>query len=418
MNFELIDESDAGQEAAPVNIVVIGAGGGGCNAVNGMIANGIQGVKFIAVNTDLQALSKNRAEKRLQIGAKITGGRGAGGKPDIGEKSALEDRETIAAALKDAHMVFVTAGMGGGTGTGAVPIIAQIARSQGALTVGVVTKPFDFEGPHRMRQAEEGIEKLRESVDTLIVIPNEKLLANVDRRTPILQAFAKADSVLRQGVESISDLIIKTGFINIDFADADTVMRGQGDALMVIGYGQGENRAEQAASNAMDNPLLEDTSIKGADKVLVYVAGGEDFSLVEYEEIVNFITADVDENAVKICGMYIEPELEDKIKVTVIATGFKRDAAGEAGKIKAIDSGKGSDTISVLEFESMKDRTRGLPPRNDYSGYSSGGYSGSGFSKDGYRDDYLDVPTVIRDRRFGGGAASFAEGTGTEGRSG
>jgi len=403
VNLEVVEVEDVAQEAAPVKIVVIGAGGGGCNAVNTMIENGIEGVQFIAINTDAQALNKNKAGKRMQIGSKLTGGRGAGGKPEIGEKAALEDREAIAAVLKDANMVFVTAGMGGGTGTGAAPVIAQIAKSQGALTVGVVTKPFEFEGSYRMRLAEEGITKLRESVDTLIIIPNQKLLSNVDRRTPILQAFSKADDVLRQGVESISDLIIKTGFINIDFADAETIMRDQGDALMVIGYGEGENRAAEAASNAMDNPLLEDTSIKGANRVLIYAAGGSDFSLIEYEEIVNYITADVDDEAIKICGMYIEPDLDDKIKVTVIATGFDAAAGENPGSamqkpVKAIGAmkGKGGDTMSGDEWATITSRrSMGLSPRN------------------GTPED-LDIPTVIRDRRFQG--SGWPEGTGTNGR--
>jgi cell division protein FtsZ len=401
MNFDVVDEKT--QDAEPVNIMVIGAGGGGCNAVNGMIDSGIKGVSFVAVNTDVKDLKKSKAETKLQIGSKLTGGKGAGGKPEIGEKAALEDKELITNALRGSDMVFVTAGMGGGTGTGSAPVIAQIAKDMGALTVAVVTKPFDFEGRYRKCLAEEGIDKLRSAVDTLIVIPNQKLLGNVDRHTPALQALSKADDVLRQGVQSISDLITETGFINIDFADADTVMRDQGDALMVIGYGSGEDRAANAASNAMDNPLLEDISIKGATRVLIYVAGGPDFSLVEYDEIVNSITADIDNNAIKICGMYIDPGLEDNIRVTVIATGFETEVARQAQKSQKPEGEKqrSNDFITEEEFKNMRERSRGhdfLSRRNNYPA------------------EDLDVPTVIRDRRFINNSGSGGEHTGTDGR--
>jgi cell division protein FtsZ len=238
---------------APATIKVIGAGGGGSNAVNRMIECGLQGVEFIAVNTDMQDLNKSKAETKLQIGSKLTNGRGAGGKPEIGEKAANEDKDLIGDAIKGADMVFVTAGMGGGTGTGSAPVIAKIAREEGALTVGVVTKPFGFEGPYKMRLAQEGIKKMRESVDTLIIIPNQLLFNVVERRTPLTQAFLKADDVLRQGVQGISDLITETGLINIDFADVESTIKGQGDALMGIGFGSGENRAADAANHAIDD---------------------------------------------------------------------------------------------------------------------------------------------------------------------
>ncbi|MDR1058691.1 MAG: cell division protein FtsZ [Treponema sp.] len=401
MIFDVVDEKT--QDVEPVNIVVIGAGGGGCNAVNGMIDSGIKGVSFVAVNTDVKDLKKSKAETKLQIGSKLTGGKGAGGKPEIGEKAALEDKELIANVLRGSDMVFVTAGMGGGTGTGSAPVIAQIAKDMGALTVAVVTKPFDFEGRYRKGIAEEGIGKLRNAVDTLIVIPNQKLLGNVDRHTPILQAFSKADDVLRQGVQSISDLIVETGFINIDFADADTVMRDQGDALMVIGYGSGEDRAADAASNAMDNPLLEDISIKGATRVLIYVAGGPNFSLVEYDEIVNFITADIDNNAIKICGMYIDPGLEDNIRVTVIATGFETEAARQTQKLQKLEGEKQrpNDFITEEEFKNMRERSRG----HDFLSH-----------RNNYPEEDLDVPTVFRNRRFINSSGSGGEHTGTDGR--
>jgi len=385
MNFEVLSES--GKIDEPVSIVVVGAGGGGSNAVNGMIERGIKGVKFLSVNTDKQALRNNRAELKLQIGSQVTGGWGAGGNPEIGEKSALEDKEQISKALEGADMVFVTAGMGGGTGTGSAPVIAQIAKSLGALTVGVVTKPFEFELGYRMDLAEKGIAKLKDAVDTLIVIPNQRLLNNVDRKTSIPEAFRKADDVLRQGVQAISDSIIETGLINIDFADAVTVMKDQGDALMAIGYGTGENRVEEAVSSVLDNPLLEDTSIKGATRALVYVAGGDELPLVEFDDVIKRVTADMDKNAIIIPGLYLDPSLKDKIRVTVIATGFNTEK--EIPKLEIVKPSKG-EIITDSEYEAIT--KTGLFP--DF------------LVPRGKRDDYkytgedLDVPTVIRDRRF------------------
>ena len=385
MNFEILGETF--KVEAPVSIVVIGAGGGGSNAVNGMIERGIKGVKFIAVNTDLQALRNNKADVKLQIGAQVTGGMGAGGMPEIGEKAALEDKEQIAKVLEGADMVFVTAGMGGGTGTGSAPVIAQIAKGLGALTVGVVTKPFDFELPYRMDLAQKGIARLREAVDTLIVIPNQKLLDNVDRRTSIPEAFRKADDILRQGVQGISDSILETGLINIDFADAMTVMKDQGDALMAIGYGSGENRVEEAVSSVLDNPLLEDTSIKGSTRALIYVAGGEDLPLMEYQDVVKRITQDMDRNALVIPGMYLDSGLKDTIRVTVIATGFSAERGNE--KLELIRSQKG-EVISHEEFNAFTGNVINadfLPKRDKRDEYR-------------YDNEDLDVPTVIRDRKF------------------
>ena len=388
MNFELLSEvSEAPKMENPVSIVVIGTGGGGSNAVNGMIECGIRGVKFIAVNTDIQALRGNKAETKLQIGSQLTGGRGAGGIPDIGAQAALENRDEIAKCLEGADMVFVTAGMGGGTGTGSAPVIAEIAKSQGALTVGVVTKPFDFEKNHRLLVAEEGITRLREAVDTLIVIPNQRLLNNVDRKTSIPEAFRRADDILRQGVQGISDSIIETGLINIDFADALTVMKDQGDALMAIGYGGGENRVEEAVSSVLDNPLLEDVSIKGATRALIYVAGGEDLPLVEYENIVKRITADMDKDANIIPGMYLDRSLEDKIRVTVIATGFS--TGNESQKPEGKSTAKG-EIITGEEYNTIIGNGLNLdilPPRGKRDEFK-------------YGAEDLDVPTVIRDRKF------------------
>jgi cell division protein FtsZ len=385
MNFELLSETV--KKEKPVSIVVIGTGGGGSNAVNGMIDCGIKGVKFIAVNTDIQALRNNKAEIKLQIGSQLTEGRGAGGIPEVGEQAALENREEIARALAGADMVFVTAGMGGGTGTGSAPVIAEIAKSQGSLTVGVVTKPFDFEKSYRMDVAEKGIALLREKVDTLIVIPNQRLLNNVDRRTSIPEAFRRADDILRQGVQGISDSIIETGLINIDFADALTVMKDQGDALMAIGYGGGENRVEEAVSSVLDNPLLEDVSIRGATRLLIYVAGSEDLPLVEYDDIVKRITADIDPGANIIPGMYLDPSLGDKIRVTVIATGFNSGKAPEPQEAVSI---KKSEMISNSEFNTIIGNGINpdiLPPRGKREEFR-------------YGNEDLDVPTVIRDRRF------------------
>jgi cell division protein FtsZ len=324
MNFQIYEDdlSIASSGTSPTVIKVIGVGGGGSNAVNRMIQAGLTNVEFVAVNTDLQALQSSQAELRIPLGTKITGGLGAGGKPEVGEQAAIEDKEQIRSILEGSDMVFVTAGMGGGTGTGAAPVIADISRNLGILTVAVVTKPFSFEGQRKARLAEDGIEKLRQAVDTLITIPNQHLLKIVEKNTPINDAFLIADDVLRQGVQGISDLITKDGMINIDFADVRTIMSGQGDALMGVGMGDGDNRAVDAATNAINNPLLEDAHIEGANKILVNVSGGGDFSLTEYEEIMKIITANADDDVLVIAGTSVDQRLDGKIRVTVIATGF------------------------------------------------------------------------------------------------
>jgi cell division protein FtsZ len=305
------------------HIKVVGVGGGGCNAVNRMIDSGIAGVEFIVVNTDAQALRLSKAETRIQIGEKVTRGLGAGANPEIGKKAAEESREALANALQGADMVFVTAGMGGGTGTGAAPIIAEIAKELGALTVGVVTKPFRFEQKRRMAQAEVGIANLKEKVDTLIVIPNDRLLEIVDRNTPVTEAFKEADNVLRQGVSGISDLIAVPGLINVDFADVKAIMTERGSALMGIGTASGENRATEAAKKAICSPLLE-TSIEGARGVLMHVSGSENLSLWEVNEAADIVSAAVDPEVNMIFGANINPDLQDDIVVTVIATGFEQ----------------------------------------------------------------------------------------------
>jgi len=393
MNFEVL--SEIGKMEEPVSIVVIGTGGGGSNAVNGMIERGIRGVKFIAVNTDLQDLRKSKADIKLQIGSKVTGGRGAGGDPEVGMRSANDDKEQIAKSLEGADMVFITAGMGGGTGTGSAPVIAQIAKDMGALTVGVVTTPFDFELKYRMQLAQEGIANLRKAVDTLIVIPNQKLLNNVDRKTSIPEAFMRADDILRQGVQSISDSILETGLINIDFADATTVMKDQGDALMTIGFGAGENRVEEAVSGVLDNPILEDTSIRGATRALVYVAGGPDLPLVEYDDVVKRITADMDKNAIIIPGMYLDPGMEDKIRVTVIATGFDQAKIPQKLDPAKITKPPKGEIMSEKEFNTFTGNTLNtdiLPRRNVQDDFKYDDFK--------YVDENLDVPTVIRDHKF------------------
>ena len=317
---------DTGPESV-VTIKVIGVGGGGNNVVNRMVRSGVQGVDFIAVNTDKQALATSSATYKIQIGEKLTGGQGAGSNPDVGRKSAEESRGQIAKALEDADMVFITAGMGGGTGTGAAPIVADIAKEAGLLTVGVVTKPFSFEGRRRMQQAEAGIEELRGKVDSLVIIPNERLKFATDQKITFQNAFEIADDVLRQAVQSISDLIKNTGFINLDFADVTAVMKDAGMAHMGVGRAAGKNKAEEAAKMAISSPLLE-TSINGAHGVLVNVTGSMDIGLEEVETAANLVQQAAHPDALIIFGAAFDEELEDEIRVTVISTGFEEGKNG------------------------------------------------------------------------------------------
>ncbi|MCR8641911.1 cell division protein FtsZ [Paenibacillus sp. N1-5-1-14] len=321
-------------------IKVIGVGGGGSNAVNRMIENGVQGVEFITVNTDAQALHLAKSVHRLQIGDKLTRGLGAGANPDVGKKAAEESRELIMNTLRGADMVFVTAGMGGGTGTGAAPVIAEIAKECGALTVGVVTRPFTFEGRKRSLQAEQGIAALKEKVDTLIVIPNDRLLEIIDKKTPMLEAFREADNVLRQGVQGISDLIATPGLINLDFADVKTIMTERGSALMGIGIATGENRAAEAAKKAIMSPLLE-TSIEGARGVLMNITGGVNLSLYEVNEAADIVHSASDQDVNMIFGAVINDNLKDEILVTVIATGFEHKPAPIPGQRRPVNPGPG-----------------------------------------------------------------------------
>lgn len=303
------------------DIKVVGVGGGGSNAIDCMIAGGLSGIEFWTVNTDAQALASTRAERKLQIGSKLTRGLGSGGDPAKGLKAAEESRDDIAAALEGADMVFITAGMGGGTGTGAAPVVAEVARELGALTVGVVTRPFPFEGRRRQKQAEDGISALKAAVDTLISIPNERILQVVEKKTSIEEAFGIANDVLRQGVQGISDIITIPGLINVDFADVKSVMTNGGNALMGIGMATGENRAVEAAKKAVSSPLLE-TSIQGAQGLIFNITGGKELSLYEVNEAAAFITATVDPEANIIFGAVIDPSLKDQIRVTVVATSF------------------------------------------------------------------------------------------------
>ena len=311
-------------------IKVIGVGGAGGNAVNRMIEEGVSGVEFIVANTDVQALNLMGAETKIQLGPKLTRGLGAGSMPEVGKKSAEESEEAIAEQLKGADMIFITAGMGGGTGTGAAGIVARIAKEQGALTVGVITRPFTFEGPKKARYAEEGIAAMKEHVDTLVTISNNRLLEIVDKKTPILEAFREADNVLRQGVQGISDIITNPGFVNLDFADVRTVMQDQGSALMGIGSATGENRTADATQKAISSPLLE-VSIEGAQNVLLNIAGGHDLTLFEAQDAADIVSAASTSDVNIIFGTSINENLGDEVVVTVIATGIK-DAVIQAAR--------------------------------------------------------------------------------------
>ena len=312
-------------------IKVIGVGGAGGNAVNRMIDDGVQGVSFVAANTDVQALNSNKAENKIQLGPKLTRGLGAGSHPEVGQKAAEESEQTIEDALKGADMIFITAGMGGGTGTGAAPIVAKIARETGALTVGVVTRPFTFEGPKRSKNAAEGISQLKQYVDTLVIIANNRLLEMVDKKTPMMDAFKEADNVLKQGVQGISDLITSTDYVNLDFADVKTVMANQGAALMGIGRASGENRTVEATKLAISSPLLE-VSIDGAKQVLLNITGGPDLTLFEAQDASEIVSKAAGDDVNIIFGTSINPNLGDEVVVTVIATGINSQAEEEASK--------------------------------------------------------------------------------------
>ncbi len=362
------------------SLKVIGVGGGGNNAVNRMIDDGMQNVEFIAINTDGQALNLSKAESKIQVGEKLTRGLGAGANPDIGKKAAEESREQIEDAIQGADMVFVTAGMGGGTGTGAAPVVAKIAKEMGALTVGVVTRPFSFEGRKRQTQAAAGVDAMKASVDTLIVIPNDRLLDIVDKSTPMMEAFKEADNVLRQGVQGISDLIAVSGEVNLDFADVKTIMTNQGSALMGIGVSSGENRAIEAAKKAISSPLLE-TSIVGAQGVLMNITGGESLSLFEAQESADIVQDAADEDVNMIFGTVINPELEDEIVVTVIATGFNEKSVNRTPERE-----EKRDSVSSPTSQRVDDTPPSRPAREPER------------STPETKDEDYEVPTFLRNR--------------------
>ena len=359
VDYEESNNSDRMMIDGTATIKVIGVGGAGNNAVNRMVESGIRGVEFISVNTDRQALQESKAGAKIQIGEKITRGLGAGANPDIGAQSAEESKAEIAEVLRGADMVFVTAGMGGGTGTGAAPIVAAAAKEMGILTIGVVTKPFTFEGKKRLSQAERGIESLKGKVDTLVVIPNDKLLQIIDRKTSIVDAFKMADDVLRQGVQGISDLIAVPGLVNLDFADVKTIMLNTGMAHMGIGMASGENRAEDAAKQAIQSPLLE-TSIEGARGVIINITGGPDLGLHEVNTAAELVQRSVDPEANIIFGAVIDENMGDDISITVIATGFEQEmpisTIGVAEKVtKALDKKINSIPVSTYSSSNSSD---------------------------------------------------------------
>ncbi|SER04124.1 cell division protein FtsZ [Gracilibacillus ureilyticus] len=370
---------DTNMEDQLASIKVIGVGGGGSNAVNRMIEHGVQGVDFIAVNTDAQALNLSKAEVKMQIGTKLTRGLGAGANPEVGRKAAEESKEQIEEILKGADMVFVTAGMGGGTGTGAAPVIAAVAKELGALTVGVVTRPFTFEGRKRATHAVAGIDGLKSNVDTLIVIPNDRLLEIIDKNTPMLEAFREADNVLRQGVQGISDLIATPGLINVDFADVKTIMADKGSALMGIGVATGENRAAEAAKKAISSPLLE-TSIDGAHGVLMNITGGMNLSLYEVQEAADIVTSAADQEVNVIFGSVINEDLKDEIVVTVIATGF------DETQLKSV---QGKAKPALQQKPAVREREKEERPQEATAGTGS---------RPKQQEDTLDIPAFLRNR--------------------
>jgi cell division protein FtsZ len=394
----------------PAKIKVVGVGGGGCNAVNRMIAAGIGGVEFLVANTDLQALRVSKAPTKIQIGGKLTKGLGAGANPEIGKNAALEDTDKILAALEGADMVFITSGLGGGTGTGAAPVIASLAAEMQALTVAIVTKPFAFEGKKRKSQAELGIRELKESVDTLITIPNDRLLAFVERGTPAGEAFRIADDILRQAVQGISDLITIPGEINLDFADVRTIMSSMGIALMGTGIASGEHRAVEAAQKAISSPLLEDASINGARGVLINVTGGESMSIHEINDAADIIRENADPEANIIFGMVIDPAMKDEVKVTVIATGFearrsnashhREEAFFESSHSRKTQVQPAIPAAAAAATSTPASEPSVHPSEGDFffkkgspffRGDDSGGYGPNVGSKDD-----LDVPTILR----------------------
>ena len=381
-------------QAGVANIKVVGVGGGGNSVVNRMVDANIRGIEFIAINTDKQALSLSKASRKIQIGEKLTRGLGAGANPDIGKCSAEESKAEIAEALKGADMVFVTAGMGGGTGTCAAPVVAEVSKEMGILTVAVVTKPFPFEGKRRTLQAESGIEELKQSVDTLIVIPNEKLLQVVEKQTSIVEAFKMSDDVLRQGVQGISDLITIPGLVNLDFADVKTIMLNAGIAHIGIGKASGDHRAQEAARQAIHSPLLE-TSIEGAGGVLINVTGGRDLGLLEINEAAELVQKSVDPEANIIFGAVIDESLENEIVITVIATGFSKTPFQDLQLDNIV--GEALKTANnTLEEKSYNDNSMNMGMNSNVNNTSTRSSVTSNIND--YKID-LDIPPFLRRNR-------------------
>lgn len=385
---------------SPVRIKVIGVGGAGCNALNTMIMSGLARVDFIAANTDLQALDRSRASYKVQLGPERTRGLGAGAKPEVGKDSALESKDQIRECLEGADMVFVTAGMGGGTGTGAAPIVASIARELGILTVGVVTKPFSYEGHRRMIYAEEGIRDLRRHVDTLLVIPNQRLLGIVDKATPLLEAFKVADDVLRQAIQGIADVITTTGHVNVDFADVRTVMSHTGRAVMGMGVARGTNRAIEAAQKAICSPLLEEGSVEGARGVLLNITGGPNMSLHEIEEAATIVQQTADPEANIIVGQVINPDMGDDLVVTVIATGFEQKEQSVPIPVAAGRTSRTGQQTMTGAGQTMGERSYAERPFKDLDRPTflrrMGDASVSMERTAAVTDDEWDVPTFLR----------------------
>ncbi|MBL4774999.1 MAG: cell division protein FtsZ [Mariprofundus sp.] len=380
--------------AQSAKIKVIGVGGGGGNALNNMISQKLHGVEFIVANTDAQAIERNMADSKLQLGADITRGLGAGANPQVGREAAEAERQRIAEFMQDTDMIFITAGMGGGTGTGAAPVIAEVARELGVLTVAVVTKPFSFEGKRRMKQADAGIAELRKYVDTLITIPNQKLIGAVGKNTTMLEAFKKADDVLLQAVRGIAELITHTGYMNVDFADVKAVMsETRGVAMMGSGSAAGENRAIEAAERAISSPLLEDIDIHGAQGILVNVTGNEDMTLAEYDEAVSIIHNMADEDANIICGMVYDAESEDNIRVTVVATGLSGESSIQLAHIEHEQPA----AVTVQRMPNLQPIAAApVVPQRPHQQPSASQAQPQSFEQVGFNDDEFAVPTFLR----------------------
>ena len=403
--FEMVEPIDSG-----ARIKAIGIGGGGGNAVNTMIDEGLRGVDFMVANTDSQALDVSRAEIKIQIGDSLTKGLGAGANPEVGRRAAMEDKERIREYLTGADMIFITAGMGGGTGTGAAPIVASVAKELGALTVGVVTKPFIFEGKRRMQQAEEGIRDLKDKVDTLVVIPNQRLLSVAGKSTTLLETFKVADGVVTQAVRGISDLIVTPGLINLDFADVRTVMKDMGFALMGAASASGENRAVEAAGHAISSPLLEDISINGARGVLINVTGGPDMGLLEVNEAATLIQEEAHEDATIIFGAVIDENIENELRITVIATGFGNEVRSseplpskEPAPQKQASRGyglKGVRDRKVVHLGTLVDDDFDMPRWEHEGEDRDSGASQTPYElkEDDVSEEDIDIPTFLRKR--------------------